>query len=506
VWETSSYGFSSYLARAIAASEEDLCEYARGVDLDRFVSMSIGGDGLKAVVTLAERKPPPVTLGLKEAQIVDAVRDLANAKGVVEPVDVESVAAAVRRWLRDGRRFEVVAAKGRAAVPGTSAKVTLLRPKLVEAPGRAVGRVDKRNLGFVSNVESGTILATATRATAGIAGATVNGVAIPATDGKPATIAVGGGVRAEEGEDLVTYRAALTGIVVELSETRIDVGTAIEIKRDVDHATGNIDAWGSVIVHGSIEEGFSVRARGDVTVDGTCESAFIESGGDVHVGGGILGRSGVTIVKARGRVTARFIENAKVESGRDVTVKDSVLNSQVLAAGAIEVSGRGTVLASRLAGGRTISASTYGSEARLPVELIVGADPIAWRTLHRLHRTLRFLSRSAQKGAQARHRGVSSRSAKAADDRRCKQRLTSDQARHRVARRERALRSVLLDGGGPSVIVRKVAHPKTTVRLGPHVYEVREELHGGVLRIDVAGGQITWIGGETVTARKGEGT
>ena len=474
------------------------------MDLDRFFSVSISSDGLKAALTLVERKPPPGGQGLKEDEMLSAIESVVTAKGVSEPMDAAAVTSALRRWLKDGRKVELAAAKGRAPVAGANAKVTLFRPKPAEAAGRSVHRVDRRNQGFVANVEAGAVLATVTHPTPGVPGVTVTGVEIPASDAKGAAIEAGDGVSVTEVGGVVTYRATTTGIVCELSETRIEVGHEIEIKGDVDHGTGNIDAWGAVTVRGSIEGGFSVRARGDVTVDGTCESAFIESGGDVVLNGGVLGRSGVTEVKARGNVTVRFVENAKVESGGDVTVKDSVINSRILAAGAIDVGGKGTVLASHLAARRTISAGTFGSEARLPVELVVGTDPLAWRKLLRLRHALRFLRRAQMRGAQLRSGRASSLRAKVANDRECKRRRRSEQARRQVERRERALRAVLLEGGGPRVIVRKGAFPKTTVHLGPHVFEVREELRGGVLAIDEARAAVTWMDDAVASTRKGQ--
>jgi len=460
-------------------------------------SWSIGADGLTATLTLADRKPPPTE---EQTAVLDAIDELAVAAGIVAPLARDALTAAVRAWRKDGRRREVVAARGRAPVPGADAKLTLFPPKRQEAAaqGRVVGRVDRRNLGFVHNMTEGTVLATATHPTAGAPGLSVTGIALAPTPGKPVAIAPSEGVRIEEGEKLVTYRAAVTGIVRELSQTRIDVGHSIEIGRGVDHVTGNIDAWGAVTVHGS------VRARGNVTVDGTCESSFIQSDGDVLIAGGILGRTGVTEVKARGNVTARFVENAKVESGGDVTVKDSVLNSRVFAAGKIDVGGRGTVLSSHLASGRGIAASAYGSEARLPVELIVGSDPLAWRKLARMRRLLRFLRRATQKEVIGRAVRASP-SARRTEDRQAKRRRSSEQLRHIVLHRERALVSTLFEGGGPTVVIRKAAFPRTTVRLGPHVYEVKTELHTGVLRIDVERGEITWLSADAVAAGKNAG-
>jgi hypothetical protein len=159
------------------------------------------------------------------------------------------------------------------------------------------------------------------------------------------------------------------------------------------------------------------------------------------------------------------------------------------------------VLVSTLAAVRSVAASTFGSDARLAVEIVVGADPMAWRELSRLRRALRFMRRVSLKGAQT--TAHSSARVRADTDRRAKLRRTSSQTRAIVMRKEARLAATLLEGGGPSVLIRTQAFAKTRVTLGPHTFEVPQTgLRSGVLRVDAVRGEVMFVPAHAAT--KGE--
>src|SRR5690606_15317621 len=108
---------------------------------------------------------------------------------------------------------------------------------------------------------------------------------------------------------------------------------------DVDFSTGNIDFIGSVKVMGSVRNGFSVKAAGNVEIMGRLEGGFINTGGNIVVKEGIVGQ-GKGNIKAGGSVYARFLENAQVEARKDVLVGDSIMHSTVRAGGKIVVNGK----------------------------------------------------------------------------------------------------------------------------------------------------------------------
>jgi hypothetical protein len=465
--------------------------------IDRFLAVNLSPDRMSAVLVLASRPGKPPAQG-RDPTVPDAsalaarIVELAEARGVTAPIDHSVMSSAIASWSRRGSRLEVTLARGRAPVPGTDAHVTLRRPRAAEPkPGGGPDRVDKRNQGRVANVEAGVVLAVTTSPTAGVAGHAVTGEVVPAPPGRAAAITAGPLVIVEESAGVTTYRARETGILVELSEHRIEVAHNIDIPGSVDHETGNLDVWGSVTIRGSVVDGFAVRARGDVTVGGGCESAYVESGGDVTVAGGILGKNGITMVKCKGNCTARFVENATVESGGTVTVADFVLQSRISAVGGVEVTGRGTVLSTTIMAGRSVAALSLGSDARLPVELVVGHHPVEWRLLRRLERELSFARRVSLAGAD-RGRRHGDPQGRAAADRAASRRRAAAVLETSLLRRRRTMVDALMDSGGPTVRVHREVFPKVRVRLGPYVLDVDMPLRAGVFRIDAGKRCIVW--------------
>ena len=76
--------------------------------------------------------------------------------------------------------------------------------------------------------------------------------------------------------------------------------------------------------------------KGDLTVTGSIEGAFVRSGGSITVKEGIsTSESGR--VQARENITADFIGNSNVTCGGDLKVKKAVLNSQIIVGGSIYV-------------------------------------------------------------------------------------------------------------------------------------------------------------------------
>jgi len=176
------------------------------------------------------------------------------------------------------------------------------------------GRVDFYNLHFVHNVEPGEVLAVKTPAGQGTPGYTVTGEELPAKGGKDVQLAIGKNV--ELADDNTRVLATAKGHVI-LTGNKLSVSNVYEVRGDVDFNTGNIEFNGTVIVKGSVREGFKVVADGDVEVLNTIADGVVECSGSLKVKNGIVGRT-KSRIKTGGNVVTRFIENSAVESGADV--------------------------------------------------------------------------------------------------------------------------------------------------------------------------------------------
>ncbi len=59
--------------------------------------------------------------------------------------------------------------------------------------------------------------------------------------------------------------------------------------KNVDLSTGHIIFKGSVVINGDVTEGMKVIAGGGRVYKGFVEGTLIEAGGDINVGGSIIG-------------------------------------------------------------------------------------------------------------------------------------------------------------------------------------------------------------------------
>ncbi|MDR0388266.1 MAG: FapA family protein [Treponema sp.] len=255
----------------------------------------------------------------------------------------------------------VLAAEGTKAVDGRDAYVRYnfetdqSKVRLREGNN---GRVDFKELNIIQNVVKNQPLAKMIRPEAGTVGRTVTGKSLPAKDGRDIPPPLGENVHMAEDE--VTILATINGQVM-LTNGKINVQPVYTVSGDVNLKTGNIIFLGTVIVTGSVEDGFSVKATGNIEVRGTVGKAELDAEGDIIVNQGINGK-GVGVVRAGRSVWARFIENTQVEAGNMVSVADGIINSYVDAAKRIICHGkRAHIVGGRLRAAEEINAKILGS-------------------------------------------------------------------------------------------------------------------------------------------------
>jgi hypothetical protein len=126
---------------------------------------------------------------------------------------------------------------------------------------------------------------------------------------------------------------------------------AIYRVENVDLHTGNITYDGGVHVAGDVHSGMTVKATGDIQVEGTVEDAILEAGGDVTVKGGIMG-SGADIddssekihatIKCGGSCTVKFAQDAHIFAGSGIFIHESSIQSDLTAAHQIIVGDKGS--------------------------------------------------------------------------------------------------------------------------------------------------------------------
>ncbi|MBQ1809396.1 MAG: DUF342 domain-containing protein [Selenomonas sp.] len=287
-------------------------------------------------------------------------------KGVVYGINEEAINEGVKSLT------PFVAAEGLQVKHGENARIERKfdlsdkgRPKIDE-----FDRADYKDMNLFVLVKKGDLLAVRIPQTEGVPGKNIYGMDVPARNGRP--IPVPQGKNTEIRNDNELY-ATIDGQIVD-STRKIDIDPHLSINSSVGPATGNIDFTGGVTIKGNVEAGFMVKATGDVEIGGMVNGAQIEAR-NVLIKGGINGQNR-GYIKAVEDVQAMFAENASIEAGRDVSVMDAILHSQVRAGNRVYAEEkRGTITGGSIAAGEEIRCKIVGSSAAVATKLSVGVDP-----------------------------------------------------------------------------------------------------------------------------------
>ena len=237
----------------------------------------------------------------------------------------------------------------------------------------ANGKVNFKELNIIQNVVQNQPLAKRIHPGEGTDGMTVTGRILPARSGNDIPLPLGTNVHV--GDDGDTILADINGQVI-TANGKINVEPVYMVEGDVNLKTGNIIFLGTVIIGGNVEDGFSVKAAGNIEVKGIVSKAELDAEGDIIIYQGINGKSGGRIHAGRS-LWSRFIENANVEVGNMVVVTDGIINSHVDALKSILCQGkRANIMGGRLRAGEEISANVIGNPTSGTETICeVGFDP-----------------------------------------------------------------------------------------------------------------------------------
>jgi len=339
-------------------------EYNHNPANDTMINITIDDQEMRALVALTAPG-----MGGGDASREDIESMLRNL-GVVHGWDDEAIDALVDEPIYSQK---IPIANGTKSVNGSDAKISYffdtsqkIKPREVE------GRVDFKELNTIRNVLKGEELAKKEPAQKGIPGRTVTGRNLPVKDGRDVPFELGNNVAlSRDGLRLVS---TADGQVM-LLQGRITVETVMVIPGDVDTTVGNINFLGSVIVKGSVSDGFTVKAVGNIEVMGNVGKAILETHADIIVHQGING-GGEGKVSAGQSLWSKFIQNATADAGLYVIVSDGILHSTVHAGKKILCKGkRAKIVGGYLRAAEEINASSLGAVGSGETILEVGIDP-----------------------------------------------------------------------------------------------------------------------------------
>ncbi|HEY9764992.1 MAG TPA: FapA family protein, partial [Chroococcales cyanobacterium] len=398
--------------------------------------------------------------------------------GIIEGIDN----SALERAASAPDREDILIATGLPPQNGEDAKIDYffvssskeIKPLEVEG-----GRVDYREVFFIPFVNPGDLLARKTPSTVGAPGRTVTGKPIPPAPGKNFDLVAGKNVSLSDDKLEVTAKVGGQPFV---EKSKISVTPLYTVQKDVDFSVGNIAFNGSVLIQGSILNGFSVKATGDIEVGGTVEGAKIEAGGRITIKGGVRAQS---VIQAGQDVVIRFCDtNSKISCKRDLFIQDSSLHCDLVA-------GRRINIAKELIGGKsragemvvTMVAGTSAGTAT-HIEIIQLKPNVLLATLKKqlaeIEEQMNALNKQCQELIIKKDKGAL-------------QKLTGQKITHQM--RFNQLKAEIaevetspLDLDPPRIVIKGEAFPGTVVKINSLSHPIGEKRYACTFRI--SGGEI----------------
>lgn len=356
-----------------------------------------GQSGREIVYQILERRDATISIELSsdemsaQAEITTAlggahltakaILNAAKEAGVVKGFSKEELVKLAQHAAKEppGSIVKGQIAHGKDAINGKDAKIKHLvqsaQDRILRPKQREDGSVDMRDLGDIICVKIGEALAQRIPFTDGIQGYSVTGTPLEPVPGEDCQLQAGDGTTiSPKNEDvLVSTRVGLPRII----DNGMQVDEVYQIK-NVDVSTGHIDFEGSVIIDGDVCEGMKVTARGDITIGGFVESAFLESGGDITIGSGIIGKKqeveGHAIcdihmsanLSAKGSIFAKYCQYAEI-SCKNLRIENQLMHSIINVEERLwlgtEDKANGKLIAGHITAGTSVHAGTVGATA-----------------------------------------------------------------------------------------------------------------------------------------------
>lgn len=317
------------------------------------IDMTVSSDKMK--VELVVNTTKNIFLEQKK-EIIDEVRTTLKELGIVFGM----------KELTDdlfipGRPITV--AMGTEPVRGADAIVTYIEPPERKPVIREDGSADYYEMNFVFPVLEGDWLGEKIPPQEGIDGTDVFGNPIPSTRGGDIKLEYDRKTVTEESEEGKIVLRALHGGALEFINGIVSVGKHLVIKTDVGPQTGSITFDGTVAVYGTVLDGFSVVATGDVSIEGnegvTNAKVIQSSNGDVYIKGGVFG-GGSTIIEAKGSIYLKHANNCKLYA-KEVHAGLYLLGTDVIAERVYVDKHRGRIIGGEIEALYSIECATAGN-------------------------------------------------------------------------------------------------------------------------------------------------
>ncbi|MCB6609791.1 FapA family protein [[Clostridium] symbiosum] len=331
---------------------------------DAFAEIAVAEDKMSASILVNSPVGGGRDITLEE------IRDMLDQMGIEYGIDEDKLKDIVENELYN-QVFQF--AEGTPAIDGTNGKIKdyFPRHKEVKFASKENDSIDFKSTNYIHNVKAGELVCELTPPEPPQDGVDIFGNTVYGKPGIMPPIPQGKNVVYNEEKDKL-----LTGCEGNLSfrSGRFHVEKILNIGGNVDNSVGNIDFTGSVSIKGDVLEGFTVKAKGDITVMGIVEGATLISGGSIILYKGMRGmKSGV--LEAAGDITAKFLEDSKIYARGDIQA-EYIINSEVSCGNNLTLTGRRAAFIGGVCSVyNTMNVKTVGAMSQITTLVTLGVTP-----------------------------------------------------------------------------------------------------------------------------------
>ncbi|WP_194192256.1 FapA family protein [Clostridium chrysemydis] len=209
----------------------------------------------------------------------EEILNFIKTKNVIFGLDFEAINSII---LSKEESVTKVIARGIEKIDDEEDVIELLY-KTKEDKNNINYKVNFRNLNKIDNVKADSDLAIIHIGKIGSSGKDIFGKDIKKIDKKGLPIKIGEGV-IREGDILRSIKNGR----VDLSNGTIKIIDSMDISKDIDIESGNINFIGDININGNVSMGMTVSGGNLININKNVESAIIKSGGDTIIKGSVL--------------------------------------------------------------------------------------------------------------------------------------------------------------------------------------------------------------------------
>lgn len=277
-------------------------------------------------------------------------------------------------WEELEKQKQHIVAEGKTAEDGEDAVISYFQNPARKPTINLEGKADFSDMNFIYEIEQDAWLGEKIPPSKGVSGKDVLGKEIPAKAGKDLILKYDPESVYENTENgKVIIRAKISGVLDD-SQGKIRILQHLTIRSDVGVETGNLEFVGSITVQGTVLPGYSIRATGDISIEGqegVSGANKIESiHGDIYIRGGVFGHA-KTEIRAGGSVYIKHTNEASVEAENDICIEFYALGSNLRAKRIRLDEHKGKIIGGTIVANQSIHTATAGNMHERRTELII---------------------------------------------------------------------------------------------------------------------------------------